>query len=123
MSKPAKAAKAPLPIVDPYLPGSGNSGYRVSRYELDLEYKVSSNRLSGTATITAVALAALREVTLDLADTLSVAKVWVNGRPPARFAGSTGKLRITLAATVPPGAARTYSVDSHTDTGFTPPLK
>ncbi|WP_024441720.1 MULTISPECIES: M1 family metallopeptidase [unclassified Mycobacterium] len=109
MSKPtkisAKPAKAPAPVLDPYLPDSGNSGYRVSRYELDLEYKVSSNRLSGTATITAVALDALREVTLDLADTLSVAKVWVNGRPPSRFATSAAKLRITLAATVPPGAA------------------
>ncbi|WP_409427500.1 M1 family metallopeptidase [Mycobacterium sp. SMC-11] len=102
---PAKAAKAPPPVLDPYLPDSGNSGYRVSRYELDLEYKVSSNRLSGTATITAVALAALREVTLDLADTMSVAKVWINGRPPARFATSAAKLRIALAATVPPGAA------------------
>ncbi|MGB3475405.1 MAG: M1 family metallopeptidase [Mycobacterium sp.] len=105
MSKPTKAAKAPVPVLDPYLPGSGNSGYRVSRYELDLEYKVSSNRLSGTATITAVALTALREITLDLADALSVAKVWVNGRPPARFATSSAKLRITLAAAVPPGAA------------------
>ncbi|MEB3035339.1 M1 family peptidase, partial [Mycolicibacter sp. MYC340] len=47
----------------------------------------------------------LREFTLDLADTLSVAKVWVNGRPPARFATSSAKLRITLGATVPPGAA------------------
>ena len=105
MSKPTKAAKAAAPVLDPYLPTSGNSGYRVSRYELDLEYKVSSNRLSGTATITAVALTALREITLDLADALSVAKVWVNGRPPARFATSSAKLRITLAATVPPGAA------------------
>lgn len=109
MSKPAKtppkAAKAPAPAVDPYLPDSGNSGYRVSRYELDLEYKVASNRLSGTANITAIALSALREVSLDLADTLSVAKVWVNGRPPARFWASAAKLRIKLAATVPTGAA------------------
>lgn len=114
MSKPtkasAKAAKAPAPVLDPYLPDSGNTGYRVSRYELDLEYKVNSNRLSGTATITAVALDALREVTLDLADTLSVAKVWVNGRPPARFASSSAKLRITLATTVPTGAALVIAV-------------
>lgn len=39
------------PVIDPYLPNSGNFGYRVSRYELELDYKVSSNRLSGTATI------------------------------------------------------------------------
>lgn len=98
MSKPAKmatkAAETVRPVRDPYLPDSGNSGYRVSRYELDLEYKVHSNRLSGTATITAVTLTALREVTLDLADELSVAKVWINGRPPARFSTSAAKLRI-----------------------------
>lgn len=35
------------PVIDPYLPNSGNFGYRVSRYELELDYKVSSNRLSG----------------------------------------------------------------------------
>lgn len=91
-----------VPVVDPYLPGSGNTGYRVSRYELALEYKVSSNRLSGTATITAVTVTALRQLTLDLAGTLSVAKVWVNGRPPTRFATTADKLRITLAAEVPP---------------------
>ena len=41
-------------VIDPYLPANGNFGYRVSRYELDLEYKVAINRLSGSATITAV---------------------------------------------------------------------
>ncbi|CAJ1504851.1 M1 family metallopeptidase [[Mycobacterium] kokjensenii] len=107
---PAKAAVESVPVVDPYLPGSGNTGYRVSRYELALEYKVSSNRLSGTATITAVTVTALRQLTLDLAGTLSVAKVWVNGRPPTRFATTADKLRITLAAEVPPGAALVIAI-------------
>lgn len=107
---PAKAAKTIPAVLDPYAPSSGNSGYRVSRYELDLEYKLASNRLSGTATITAVTLATVREVTLDLADSLTVAKVWVNGRPPARFAAGAGKLRITLPATVPPGAALVLAI-------------
>lgn len=107
---PAKAAETVRPVIDPYLPDSGNSGYQVSRYELELEYKVNSNRLSGTATITAVTVATLREITLDLADTLSVSKVWVNSRPPARFATSGGKLRITLAAALPTGAALVIAV-------------
>ena len=55
----------------------------MSRYELDLEYKVAINRLAGTATITAVTLAALQTFTLDLSDALSVTKVSVNGRRPA----------------------------------------
>ncbi|MEO6793753.1 MAG: M1 family metallopeptidase [Mycobacterium sp.] len=114
MSKPVKTAAAKAtaapPVVDSYLPHSGNTGYRVSRYELDLEYKVASNRLSGTATITAVTLAALRDFTLDLADALSVAKVRVNGRPPARFTTSAAKLRVTLATELPAGAALVITV-------------
>ena len=58
-------------VIDPYLPNNGNFGYRVSRYELDLEYKVAINRLSGSATITAVTLAELRTFTLDLSGALS----------------------------------------------------
>ncbi|HEX2284295.1 MAG TPA: M1 family peptidase, partial [Mycobacterium sp.] len=71
--------------MDPYLPTNGNFGYRVSRYELDLEYKVAINRLTGSATITAVTLAALRTFTLDLSDALAVTKVSVNGRRPEQF--------------------------------------
>ena len=44
-----RSKKRTPPVIDPYLPKNGNFGYRVSRYELDLEYKVSSNRLTGTA--------------------------------------------------------------------------
>ena len=49
MSRLKKAAKK-VPVIDPYLPHNGNFGYRVSRYELDLEYKVAINRLAGSAT-------------------------------------------------------------------------
>ncbi len=47
-----RAAKKSAPsqastVIDPYLPKNGNLGYRVSRYELALEYKVAINRLSG----------------------------------------------------------------------------
>ena len=93
------------PVIDPYLPDSGNFGYRVSRYELDLEYKVASNRLCGSATITAVTLASLQTFTLDLADALAVSKVTVNGRRPGHFSTSAGKLRIRLAGPLPAGSA------------------
>ena len=39
--------------IDPYVPNRGNPGYRVRHYDLELEYRVSSNRLSGKARITA----------------------------------------------------------------------
>ena len=92
-----KAAKRSPPVIDPYLPANGNFGYRVSRYELDLEYKVNINRLSGTATITAATLASLTTFSLDLSDALVVSKVSVNGHRPASFHRSHGKLHVTLS--------------------------
>ena len=32
---------------DPYLPTHGNGGYRVEHYDLDIDYKLVANRLSG----------------------------------------------------------------------------
>lgn len=110
MKHHARKRAGGTPVIDPYLPGNGNFGYRVSRYELDLEYRVSSNRLSGTATITAVTLASLQSFSLDLADTLGVTKVSVNGRRPAHFASSGGKLRIRLGAALPVGSAMSIVV-------------
>ncbi len=105
MKRPAKKGTGRVPVIDPYLPGSGNFGYRVSRYDLDLEYKVASHRLTGAANITAVTLASLRAFTLDLSDSLTVNKVLVNGHRPLNFATSGGKLRIKLGAALPAGAA------------------
>ena len=109
-SSPGKGGSGKPPVIDPYLPNNGNFGYRVSRYELELEYKVSSNRLTGTATITAVTLASLQNFTLDLADNLGVTKVNVNGRRPAHFATSGGKLRVRLSSQLPPGSAMSITV-------------
>lgn len=108
MKKAARAKTAP--VIDPYVPQSGNFGYRVSRYELVLDYRVESNRLTGSAAITAVALAGLRTFTLDLSDALSVSKLTVNGKRPARFATSNGKLSVTLADELPPGAGMRIDV-------------
>ena len=44
---------APSDAIDPYLPRNGNLGFRVLRYDPELEYKVTSNRLDATATLTA----------------------------------------------------------------------
>lgn len=109
MKRPAKKGSRP-PVIDPYIPHSGNFGYRVSRYDLDLDYKMASNRLSGTATVTAATLASLRTFTLDISDALSVSKVTVNGRRPAHFTTSAGKLRIRLDAPLPAGSAMSVMV-------------
>ena len=104
------ARRSPPPVIDPYLPSNGNFGYRVSRYELELEYKVQINRLAGAATITAVTLASLKTFTLDLAGALTVSKVSVNGQRPAHFRHTAGKLHVALSSALPAGAAMTIGV-------------
>ncbi|MCV7083190.1 M1 family metallopeptidase [Mycolicibacterium insubricum] len=105
-----KRAKAGPPVIDPYLPGVGNFGYRVSRYELELDYKVAINRLAGTATLTAVTLASLKSFSLDLSAALTVSRVTVNGKRPAGFRHTADKLNVTLPAALPPGAAMTVVI-------------
>lgn len=92
-------------VIDEYLPKNGNPGYQVSRYELDLDYRVSINRLSGAATITAVTLSELQQFTLDLSPALTVSKVSVNGKRAAQFSCRGGKLRVRLAAKLATDAA------------------
>ena len=82
----------------------------MSRYELELEYKVAINRLAGSATITAVTLAALKTFTLDLSDALAVSKVTVNGTRPARSAPRRASCTSPWATALPAGAAMTIAV-------------
>jgi aminopeptidase len=91
------------PPIDDYLPQNGNHGYRVSRYELELVYKVASNRLSGRAQITAVSTAVQPRFSLDLSQSLGVAKVFVNGAKAAKYVHQRGKLTVTPAQKVPAG--------------------
>ncbi|MGA9869964.1 MAG: M1 family metallopeptidase [Rhodococcus sp. (in: high G+C Gram-positive bacteria)] len=91
--------------IDEYLPENGNRGYRVSRYELDLEYKVDSNRLAGKAHITAVTTATIAKFSLDLGPALRVSKVSVNGSRSVKFSQNNSKLKIVPAKPVASGAA------------------
>jgi aminopeptidase N len=104
-AKTAKKSSDKDTVIDEYLPKNGNPGYQVSSYELDLEYKVSINRLSGSATITAMTLDELQKLTLDLSNALTVSKVSVNGKRAAHFSCRGGKLRIQLASKLATGAA------------------
>ncbi|MEV0343675.1 M1 family metallopeptidase [Nocardia sp. NPDC050713] len=89
--------------IDDYLPQNGNRGYRVSRYELDLVYRVASNRLSGRAEITAVTTAVQPRFSLDLAQALTVSKVFVNGAKAAKYGHQHGKLVVTPQQRIPAG--------------------
>lgn len=102
----------PDDTVDPYLPHNGNLGYRISRYDLDLEYKVASNRLAGVATLTATSYEDLHRFTLDMASSLAVDRITVNDKR-VRYSHRRNKLAITPDAGVPPGGALTIVIRYH----------
>ena len=100
---------AGLPAGDPYIPGSGNGGYTVLAYDLDLDYRIRTNRLEGTAIITAVATQKLPRFTLDLAG-LVASKVSVNGARAGKFSQAAGKLTVKVSTPVADGAEFTVMV-------------
>lgn len=95
---------------DSYLPGRGNGGYGVDRYDLDLSYRVATNRLAGVATIHATAVHELSRFSLDLSR-LRVSKVRIEGQRGTKFVQTTGKLTITPGSSIPAGSAFTVVVD------------
>jgi aminopeptidase N len=88
---------------DPYLPSSGNGGYEALHYDLDLDYRVATNRLTATAVIRARATMPLSRFSLDFAG-LSVVKVTVDGVRPRKIAETTRKLVITVEEPIAEGA-------------------
>lgn len=94
---------------DPYVPGSGNGGFRVSRYELELTYRVSSNRLVGKARLSAVTTQTLSRFSLDLVG-LQVSKVSINGRRVARFSTRSNKLFIWPDKPIPVRTSLTIEI-------------
>ncbi|MDJ0350809.1 M1 family metallopeptidase [Cryobacterium sp. PH29-G1] len=88
---------------DPYNAAGGNGGYTAEHYDLNLDYRVTTNRLNATAVITMRALMRLDRFSLDFAG-LSMEKVTVNGQRPAKVTHSARKLVITLATTIEAGA-------------------
>ncbi|WP_250008176.1 M1 family metallopeptidase [Actinoplanes sp. M2I2] len=85
---PAGADHSP----DPYLPGHGNGGYRVLHYDLDLDYRILTNRLAGKATVTARTTQPLSRFSLDLG-AFRIQDVRVDGRR-AGWTHRAGKLRV-----------------------------
>ncbi|GAA4265637.1 M1 family metallopeptidase [Frondihabitans peucedani] len=93
-----------------YLPDSGNAGYRTLSYDLDLAYRVATNRLDGQATIRAVATADLSRISFDLTR-LRVSKVRVDGTKAARFTQSAAKAVVTPARPVEAGQEFVVVID------------
>ena len=91
-----------LTIGDTYVPYSGNGGYTVSHYDLDLDYKVANNRLAATAVITATATHELSRFSIDFCG-LVATRVSVDGIAPSKLVESARKLTITPARTIGAG--------------------
>ncbi|UFS60070.1 M1 family metallopeptidase [Subtercola endophyticus] len=105
----ALASEGARTFGDPYLPTSGNGGYTVLHYDLDCDYRVSSNRLTATATITAVATQRLSKFSMDFAG-LVASKVSVNGVRSAHLQQTARKLVITPGTPLNNGAEFTVTV-------------
>jgi aminopeptidase N len=98
--------------VTEYVPGHGDETYSVRRYDLAIDYRLDGNRLTGRATITAVALEFLGTFALDLHG-LTVTKVSVDGRAPAKYLHRGSKLEIRLLRPVEAGETFTVVIGYH----------
>jgi len=102
----APAAAGPTPgapgLGDPFFPLSGNGGYDVARYALDLAYRPRSGKLRASAEITATATQELSAFDLDYRGP-RITALAVDG-VPATFSRRGQELVITPPVAIPPGA-------------------
>ncbi|GAA1935152.1 M1 family metallopeptidase [Microbacterium aoyamense] len=89
---------------DDYVPQSGDAAISVDHYDLDLDYKLSTNRLSATAVILGTATAATKVVSLDLVG-VRASRVRVRDDAAATYRQSDRKLRISLSKPLAVGDA------------------
>ena len=91
------------PATDPYTPHSGDRRWSSRHHDLHLDYRVATNRLDATATLTAVANEPLDKVVLDLHG-LSVDRVDVDGVRAKKVSVGTHKTTVTPATPIAAGA-------------------
>jgi aminopeptidase N len=106
---PDRADGDATPARASYTGDSGDLGYGVSAYELELDYRVATNRLDARATIRLVAATRLLSVSLDLVG-LTVGRVRVDGAK-TRFTQTPTKLVVKLPHAIDQGAELTIEVD------------
>ena len=113
---PAVASTGPSPTSeqrpsapDPYVPGHGTNAYRVNRYELELDYKLSSNRLSGRAVLHAVTQYTTAALVLDLTG-LRATKIQLSGRRVRKYSQRAEQLVIVPDMPLPAGEVFTLDI-------------
>jgi aminopeptidase N len=89
-------------LPDPYTPGHGFPEYRVTQYDLELDVKLASNRLSGRARLRAEACEDLDELTLNLAG-LRVTKAQIDGAKAVKRTQRGNQLVLKLQQTIANG--------------------
>ncbi|MGW9113243.1 M1 family metallopeptidase [Microbacterium sp. NPDC055683] len=95
---------------DDYTPQAGDVRYRVHRYDLELDYRIATNRLAGTAQIELETLVATDAVEFDLVG-LRVASVRVRGRRGARHRQTDRRVRVALGEVAPAGTTLQVRID------------
>ncbi len=93
-----------------YLPGSGSADYGVTEYDLDLRYRVATNRLDAVATISGTAHTVLRAIRLDLVH-LKAKRVRLRGDATAKYSQSPTHLTVRPSTPLPPGADFVLEID------------
>ncbi|GAA3634247.1 M1 family metallopeptidase [Microbacterium awajiense] len=89
--------------VDAYTPDSGDASLQIDHYDLEIEYRVATNRLSGTAVISGRTVAPTKTLSFDLVG-LRASRVRVDGDAGAGFRQSVKKLKIKLTTEREAGA-------------------
>ncbi|WIB25146.1 M1 family metallopeptidase [Curtobacterium sp. MCSS17_015] len=97
------------PAADPYTPHSGDRRWTSRHYDLQLDYRVATNRLDATATVTATANEPLDKVVLDLHG-LGVDRVDVDGVRVKKVSVGAHKTTVTPATPIAAGADFTVHV-------------
>ncbi|GAA1966195.1 M1 family metallopeptidase [Microbacterium deminutum] len=87
---------------DEYVPQSGDPRFDVEAYELNVGYRVRTNRLEGRAVINAIAVVRTSSIALDLIG-LRATRVRVDGDRRTLFQQGPRKLRLTTARALEPG--------------------
>ncbi|MEV4612714.1 M1 family metallopeptidase [Kitasatospora sp. NPDC049258] len=93
---------------DPYFPLSGNQGYDVGHYDLDLDFTPQTHELTAAATISAKAERRLARFALDYSGP-PIERIVVDGRA-ATYRRDDRKLTVVPAEAVAPGQGFTVEV-------------
>ena len=95
--------------VDHYAPQSGDLSFDVESYDLDLDYRVRTNRLQGRAVINAVATVDTRSIDLDFVG-LRATRVRIDGDTRTTMQHAPRRLRIIPPQPLVAGAAFSIEV-------------